>query len=101
MLRKLKEVASNTYLVEVEIYDGASQDVVWRSANPDFEGYSGDEARKGPGNEAEKFWNWGRTQSTGTGQREIWADELGTLKANIKDNCSNKDRYLALKVRKN
>ena len=31
---------------------------------------------------------------------EIWEDELGSFKANLFDNCSSKDKYLAIRVKR-
>ena len=100
MLRKLKDVASNTYLIEVEIYNGASEDVVWRNANPEFEKFSKKTSKKELAEDSERVWNWGPSQVRGDGQQEVWADELGTLKANIKNNCSNKNKYVSVQAKK-
>ena len=48
----------------------------------------------------EKTWDWGRAKSDNDENSEIWEDELGSFKANLYDNCSSKERFLALRVKK-
>jgi hypothetical protein len=99
MLRQLEEIAENSQLIEVEIYNGASQDIIWQNAHPDYKLIAQklkDEKEK---RDAGKVWNWGKT-GTGLDDEdggEIWEDELGSFKADLYDNCSSKDKYLALK----
>jgi hypothetical protein len=33
------------------------------------------------------------------GAPEVWEDELGTLRANLSNNCSNRDRYAQVKLK--
>ena len=97
MLDQMEEIAENVQMIEVEIYNGASQDIIWQNAHPDYKAI----ARKmkddttGP---AERVWDWGRALASAEGDTEIWEDELGSFKANLYNNCSSKDRYLALKL---
>ncbi len=97
MLRRLKYSAENSYLVEVEIYTGASDDVLWKSAHPDYKDYTKKVHDRAKAEEAEKVWNWGKAVHSEDGVEEVWADELGNLKADITDNCGNRDRYLDVK----
>jgi hypothetical protein len=111
MYTQLDEIAENIQLIEVEIYNGASEDIIWQNAHPDYK-----EVAKGFNNNQslfpEKVWDWGRTlaseadkevnddnngDSTGP---EIWEDELGSFKANLFDNCSSKDKYLSLRIKR-
>lgn len=46
---------------------------------------------------AKKVWDWGRMPATSDEAGEIWEDELGSFKSDLFDNCSSKDKYLALK----
>jgi len=100
MYYQLEEIAENLQLVEVEIYNGASQDIIWQNAHPDYkkvaQGFT-EEKRS-----AQKVWDWGRVvASSGDSEAgEIWEDELGSFKAAVFDNCSSKDRYLALKMKR-
>lgn len=36
MLMQLDEIAENLHLLEVEIYQGATQDIIWQNAHPDY-----------------------------------------------------------------
>ena len=86
-------------LVEVEIYSGASKDILWKNAHPDFEGNAAlflstnDTESSAPAGQ-NLFWGTIGTISQSTG--ELWEDELGSFKADLPDQCSNKERYLAL-----
>ncbi|OFZ52974.1 MAG: hypothetical protein A2428_08485 [Bdellovibrionales bacterium RIFOXYC1_FULL_54_43] len=96
MLGILDEVAENIKMVEVEIFDGASQDIVWQNAHPDYKQLVKNlsQERKEP---AGKVWNWGRAPITSEVWTEVWEDELGSYKSSLFDNCSNKKKYLVIK----
>ena len=36
MLDQLEEIAENVQLIEIEIYNGASHDIIWQNAHPDY-----------------------------------------------------------------
>lgn len=102
MHEQLEEIAENIELIEVEIYNGASQDIIWQNAHPDFKKVAkeinDDNNNRAP---ASQTWNWGKVSDITEEGAEIWEDELGSFKANLPDNCSSKDKYLALKTRRN
>lgn len=95
MLRQLNDVAENGKLIEVEIYSGASHDMIWRNAHPDYARIER-EMKVAYSRPKGSTLNWGTINPT-AGKIEIWEDELGSFKANLHDNCSSKERYLALK----
>jgi hypothetical protein len=102
MLTQLQEVAENIQLIEVEIYNGASEDIIWQNAHPGYKKVAKDldneDADRAP---ASKVWDWGRTRIASDNDNvEVWEDELGSFKADMVDNCSSKDKYLALKGRR-
>ncbi len=99
MMSQLEEIAENNQLIEVEIYNSASQDIIWQNAHPDYKELARklDSEGRRPASAAEN-WSWG---SSGSGdQVEIWEDELGSFAANVFDNCSNKERFLAIRTKK-
>lgn len=100
MLSQLEETAENIQLIEVEIYNGASEDIIWQNAHPEYKKMAkelDDDADRSP---ASKVWDWGRTKVVGENEDvEVWEDELGSFKADLVDNCSSKDKYLALRTR--
>jgi tetratricopeptide (TPR) repeat protein len=99
MLSQLEEIAENIQLIEVEIYNGASQDIIWKNAHPDYQKVAAsllDERRK---EKAANTWDWGRSPSSMEDDgAEVWEDELGSFSANLYDNCESKDKFLALKM---
>lgn len=99
MFHQLQEIAENNQLIEVEIYNGASQDIIWQNAHPDYKElamkFKDEQTKKS----AQKVWDWGRTPASDEGG-EIWEDELGSFKADLYNNCSSKDKYLAIKRRR-
>jgi hypothetical protein len=99
MLSKLDEVAENSKLIQVEIYNGASHDMIWQSSNSDFQDKTSGWKAESQRGSAGRVWNWGRVRKSGN-KTEIWEDELGNLQANLADNCSNKAKYLQLKAAK-
>ncbi|MBC7691524.1 MAG: hypothetical protein H7222_07120 [Methylotenera sp.] len=101
MFEQLEEIAENNQLIEVEIYNGASQDIIWQNAHPEYKKIAQQMNADAKGQSAEKVWNWGRAPAQmdqDDGDRvEVWEDELGSFKANMFDNCSSKERYLAIR----
>lgn len=101
MLTQLEETAENIQLIEVEIYNGASEDIIWQNAHPEYKKMAkelDDDADRAP---ASKVWDWGRTKVATEGEEvEVWEDELGSFKADVVDNCSSKDKYVALKAKR-
>jgi tetratricopeptide (TPR) repeat protein len=97
----LEDVAENHQLIEIEILNGASQDLVWQNANPGFREVAG---KLGANEEAQtarsrgQLLDWGRAAAWTTDEEaEIWEDELGGLKTDLFDNCASRDKYLAIR----
>ncbi len=99
MLEQLDEIAENIQLVEVEIYNGASQDIIWQNSHPDYKKMLAKLETEGESAAASQVWDWGRSSNFVEESAEVWEDELGSFKADLNDNCSNRDRYLALKMK--
>jgi hypothetical protein len=102
MLTRLDEIAENNQLIEVEIYNGASKDIIWQNAHPEYKEmakkFNDDENKES----AAAVWDWGRSPAALSDDAgEIWEDELGSFKARLFDNCGSKDRYLAIKRGRN
>lgn len=97
MLTQLEEISENHELLEVEIFNGASDDLIWQNAHPDYKNILS--KMKASKNEAsaDKVWDWGTSVGGLDGKGEIWEDEVGSLSANLHDNCESKDKYLAIK----
>ena len=96
MFKLLDEVAENTQLIEAEIYHGASKDIVWQNAHPDYRDVLLS-AKGGRSIPSKPVWEWGRGSPLASEWSEIWEDEIGSFKANLFDNCSSKQKYLAIK----
>jgi hypothetical protein len=98
-LALLTRVKDNLDLIEVEIYNGASQDLVWKNAHSDFaDAKNMDTQKDAP--DAARTWNWGRFLASSIEDSEVWEDELGALKADVTDQCGKKEKYLKLKLKK-
>ncbi len=91
MLARLDEISENSQLIEIEIYQGASQDLVFKNAHPDFI------ASLPKKTSQESGLYWGKAPGMDGEDGEIWEDELGSFRADLPDNCANQERYLALK----
>jgi hypothetical protein len=101
MLTQLEETAENIQLIEVEIYNGASEDIIWQNAHPEYKKMAKELDNDVDRAPASKVWDWGRTKvATDNDDVEVWEDELGSFKADVVDNCSSKDKYLALKSKR-
>lgn len=99
MLSQLEEIVENIQLVEVEIYNGASQDIIWKNAHPEYQKVAASLVEDRRKEKAANTWDWGRSPSSMDDDgAEVWEDELGSFSANLYDNCESKDKFLALKI---
>jgi hypothetical protein len=97
MRKKLEEIAENNYFIEVEIYQGASRDLVWQESHPDYREVA-ENLRDADAPKNHEVWKWGSaTLHADADTEEVWEDELGAFQANLVDNCTSKERYLAIK----
>ncbi|MEK6579982.1 MAG: hypothetical protein AABZ55_12205, partial [Bdellovibrionota bacterium] len=80
MMSQLDEIAENIQLIEVEIYNGASQDIVWQNAHPDYRKVAQTMKQDEKGVTQEHTWNWGRAPAGEEDEGEIWEDELDSFK---------------------
>ena len=97
MLRVLEEVAENNQLIEAEIFHGATKDIIWQNAHPDYKEVLAAADADRSAIATDKIWEWGRGSPLADKWSEIWVDEIGSFKANLMDNCSSKEKYLAIK----
>jgi hypothetical protein len=100
MQARLDDVMDNLGLMEIEILDGASRDIVWQNAHPDF----AVEIKQQLSNyDRGETWSWGRAwtqiDAESGENEEVWEDELGAHGVALADRCEQKDRYLSLKRR--
>jgi hypothetical protein len=99
MHAQLEEIAENIQLIEVEIYNGASQDIIWQNAHPDYRKMAEQMKEDNVREAREKTWDWGRTPASSEENMEVWEDELGSAAVNLVNNCSSKDRFLAIRMK--
>jgi hypothetical protein len=88
MLYQLADVVENFRFVEIEIYQGASMDMVFSHANPKFEKKLA-EMKKNDGFRA-GVWQWGALNTGDLQKQEIWEDELGGFKADLPNRCDKR-----------
>jgi hypothetical protein len=98
MLSQLEEIAENQDLIEVEILNGASEDLVWRNAHPNFQALTARIKSQDKSTETSTTWNWGSTKIGAEDSGEIWEDEIGSFSADLSDQCENKDKYLQIEA---
>ena len=98
LLSLLNKVKDNTDLIEVEIYNGASQDLVWKNVHSDYAAAEKSLEDKKEAPDAAHTWNWGRFLASSIEDSEVWEDELGALKADVTNQCNKKEKYLKLKL---
>ncbi len=96
LLSNLESVRRNSDLIEVEIYNGASRDLVWKSAHPEFEDTKGDWKAEKTSPDHRENWSWGRIRNSDLENSEVWEDELGALKADVQSLCKAKDKFMKL-----
>ncbi len=100
MQARLDDVMDNLGLMEIEILDGASRDLVWQNAHPDF---ALEIKQQLSSYDRGETWSWGRAwtqiDAESGENEEVWEDELGAHGVALADRCEQKDRYLSLKRR--
>ena len=98
MLAQLDDVATQNGLVEIEILNGASHDLIFRNAHPEYAKAAKDLGEQEADHRKDsQVWNWGRVRASDP-RMEIWEDELGSMSADTYDNCKSKDKYLTLRL---
>jgi len=100
LLSILRNVRDNSDLIEVEIYNGASQDIIWKNAHPDFEAKKDDLMDDKSGPDHSETWSWGRVLASDIENSEVWEDELGALKADVQSQCNAKEKFLKISLMK-
>ena len=94
--KQLTAVYRNAELVEIEILNGASQDLVWREAHPEFLSKIKQLRVEKPEPDSSSIWKWGRILLKDRETAELWEDELGALKAEVGRHCDLKEKYLRI-----
>jgi tetratricopeptide (TPR) repeat protein len=100
LMAVLRNVRDNSDLIEVEIYNGASQDIVWKNAHPDFEAKKDDLVDEKSGPDQTETWSGGHFLASDIENSEVWEDELGALKADVHSQCNAKEKFLKLSLMK-
>jgi len=87
VLGQIEDVYENLQFVEVEIYQGATQDMIFTNSHPDYnKKMAALKAKEGYRLKANEL-NWGQISTEELGQSEIWEDELGGFKADLPNKC--------------
>jgi hypothetical protein len=91
MFDTLNKTAENLQLVEAETYELIGDKLIAESG-PGAAGGKSKALRK-PGNEDKKnerpTWDWGSYKASEDDKGEVWEDELGALRANLKKTCDS------------
>jgi hypothetical protein len=89
--KQVARMAENVQLLEVEIFDHAGEDMVWRNVNPEYQAWLEDQPEeKRP---KDLYWEWGSTPVDPKVKSEVWEDELGWTSASVSDECKSKEKY--------
>lgn len=99
MVKQLVRLVENVQLLEIEIYDNAGEDMIWRNVNPEYPIWLSqlpEESRR-----KDLYWEWGSMPTDPKIRDEVWEDELGWTLGNVTDECSAKKKYREEKFSKN
>lgn len=89
--KQVAKMAENVQLLEVEIFDHAGEDMVWRNVNPEYQAWLDVQPEEKRAKDA--YWEWGQMPTDPKSIDEIWEDELGWTIGSVQDECKNKDKY--------
>lgn len=91
MRSQIARMNENVQLLEIEIYDSAGEDMVWRNVNPDYQKWVSEQPpEKRPKN---LYWEWGQIAVDHKKVDEVWEDELGWTLGNVSDECGQKKNF--------
>jgi hypothetical protein len=87
VLSQIRDIYDNLKFVEVEIYQGATQDMIISHSHPEYDKkIAALKESRGYGLKSNEL-NWGQISTEELGRSEIWEDELGGFKANLPNKC--------------
>ena len=89
--KQVAKMAENVQLLEVEIFDHAGEDMVWRNVNPEYQAWL--EQQPEEKRAKDLYWEWGSMPADPKSIDEVWEDELGWTIGSVQDECKNKDKY--------
>jgi tetratricopeptide (TPR) repeat protein len=95
MLATLDDVRENSRMVKIEIFNGASHDMIWLRHHPEFKEGSSKYLSEKNSPSGSEVWNWGKVDMNAD-HAEVWEDELGAFRAHLQDHCADKNRYLGV-----
>jgi hypothetical protein len=81
------DVSDNLKFVEVEIYQGATQDMIFSNSHPDFEKKMAELKKKKGWSLDSGTQSWGNISTVSLQSAEIWEDELGGFSADLPNKC--------------
>jgi hypothetical protein len=90
LYQDLIEFAENNDLIEVEILNGASDDMIQKNAegkNSRRKRKLGEQKTSDSALSSGDVYQWGESASTLSGSGELWEDELDSMKANLTNQC--------------
>lgn len=87
----ISRLIENTQLLEIEIFDAAGEDMVWRNINPEYPKWASEQPDEKK--DTDKYWVWGEVPVDPLSKDEIWEDELGWTLGNVDDECKLKNKY--------
>lgn len=91
MAKQVAKIVENVQLLEIEIYDSAGEDMVWRNVNPEYPAWLAlQEEEKRP---KDLYWEWGQIAVDPKSRDEVWEDELGWTLGNVSDECKAKQQF--------
>jgi hypothetical protein len=88
ILSQLADIYDNLKFVEIEIYQGATQDMILSNSNPDIDRKIASLRQRKEFQLNANELNWGQISTEKLGESEIWEDELGGFKADLPNKCS-------------
>jgi hypothetical protein len=89
--KQVAKMAENVQLLEVEIFDHAGEDMVWRNVNPEYQAWLDVQPEEKRAKDV--YWEWGTMPTDPKSIDEIWEDELGWTIGSVSDECKNKEKY--------
>ncbi len=89
--KQVAKMAENVQMLEVEIFDHAGEDMVWRNVNPEYQVWLDEQPEEK--RQKDLYWEWGSMPTDPKVKDEIWEDELGWTIGSVTDECKNKEKY--------
>jgi hypothetical protein len=91
--KELSQVADNVKLLEIDLYNRATEDIIFRTKHPEFAEFA-KHAKSRAATRKTATMDWGGVDAHEPNSIEVWDDEIGQLNTDLPNICNEKKKFL-------